>query len=82
MGGVVRCLSGGLASTGGRSLGDHAEHGGGVGAEGPDGTSEPAPDETNGMCKLRKLYLRYHPPIPATPAPEPEADAFENCEIW
>ena len=56
--------------------GDQPEAGGGAGAERPDGPSEPAPDETHGMCKLR---IRYHPPA-AAPAPEP--DDFANCEIW
>ena len=49
--------------------------------EWPESAREPAPDESNGMCKLRKLYLRYHPEPAGPAAPDrPHEDGFDLWE--
>jgi hypothetical protein len=49
-------------------------------SEWPESARKPGPDETNGMCQLRKLYRLYNPP-----PPEPEGaaeDDFAGCGVW
>lgn len=50
----------------------------------PEAARAPGPDETNGMCKLRKLYLRHHgEPDPAEPErDDAEEDDFEGLSVW
>jgi hypothetical protein len=47
----------------------------------PAAALEPAADGTDGMCKVRKLYLLFHPARRAAPAPEP-VDDFAGCDVW
>ena len=49
--------------------------------EWPDSARIPGSDETNGMCKLRKLYLHYYPEKEVR-APEQQEDEFGGCEVW
>ena len=50
--------------------GDHAEHGGGG-----------STDLADGMCQMRQLYYRYHPPKPPVSASR-EEDDFAGCSLW
>jgi hypothetical protein len=52
----------------------------------PQAAREPGPDDADGMCHLRQLYLRYHPAPPAEPAAreveaEDELDALDH-RVW
>jgi hypothetical protein len=39
--------------------------------------------DADGTCKLRKLYLRYHPEGPPRAQPSgPPRDDFEGCSMW
>ncbi|HYG29315.1 MAG TPA: hypothetical protein VD887_03775 [Allosphingosinicella sp.] len=52
--------------------------------EWPEAARRADADGTDGMCKLRKLYLRYHPEKsrgPADAPAEPEDD-FADCSVW
>jgi hypothetical protein len=51
--------------------------------EWPEAARNREADGTNGMCKLRKLYLAQYPSemAPPPPPPEPEDD-FEGCSVW
>jgi hypothetical protein len=49
--------------------------------EWPAAARDPEADGTDGMCKLRKLYLVYHPPKRTPAAVEPEDD-FAGCSVW
>lgn len=55
--------------------------------EWPESARVAGPDEANGMCKLRKLYLRYNPEIEEPEAEEAreqelDEDDFDGCEVW
>lgn len=47
----------------------------------PAAARDPSADGTDGMCKVRQLYLLYHPPRPAASAIEP-VDDFAGCLVW
>jgi hypothetical protein len=47
-------------------------------ADWPESAREPGPDEADGMCQLRKLYLRYNPPKGEASA----ADDFAGRSVW
>jgi hypothetical protein len=49
-------------------------------SEWPEAARVAGADEANGMCKLRKLYLAYHP-RPADPPAGPEDD-FGGRSVW
>jgi hypothetical protein len=46
--------------------------------EWPEAAREPGPDDTNGMCYLRNLFLRYHP---LDDVPQTEDD-FAGRSVW
>jgi hypothetical protein len=50
-------------------------------SEWPEAARAEGPDDSNGMCKLRQLYLRYNPPGPVAEPPEAEDD-FAGCGVW
>ena len=50
-------------------------------SEWPEAARAAGADETNGMCKLRKLYRFYNPKAAAAEEAQPEDD-FANCEVW
>jgi hypothetical protein len=47
----------------------------------PEAARAEGPDDADGMCKVRQLYLRYNPPRPAAEPPEAEED-FAGCSVW
>jgi hypothetical protein len=49
--------------------------------EWPAAARDFAADGTDGMCKVRKLYLAFHPPRPLQPVKEVEDD-FSGCGAW
>lgn len=49
--------------------------------EWPAAARDSSADGTDGMCKVRKIYLCFHPPRPAAEARQREDD-FAGCEVW
>jgi hypothetical protein len=47
----------------------------------PEAARAEGPDDSNGMCKLRRLYRLYNPPRAEPEPPEPEDD-FAGCDVW
>ncbi|HEX8365786.1 MAG TPA: hypothetical protein VF603_10950 [Allosphingosinicella sp.] len=52
--------------------------------EWPEAARNAGADGTDGMCKLRKLYLLYHPEKSgrAAAAPAEPEDDFAGCSVW
>jgi hypothetical protein len=50
----------------------------------PAAAREPGEAGGDGSCRLRRLYLRRHPPAAPPPSASPavEKDEFEGCGVW